>query len=260
MADKTIGELPRASSVLDDSLLVMEQQSEARSVEGRLLKEYAVAAAKEQAEIAKGHADDAGAEADRAGKEADRAAAEADRARDEADRSGTEADRADAEADRAELARQAIENLSVTAKSLASGEEATVTKTMLEGFVNLLFGIPRGEQGIQGPKGDRGDEITGVELVEGTHAPGTTDTYKVLVSDGTEYIFYVTNGRDGAPGDKGEKGDPGKDAVVLEADGEIAFDIHQDGHLYLHYAGDTPPDYSIDEEGHLIYTLPEEVA
>ena len=41
MADKTIGELPAASEVNDDSLLVMEQQGQARSVKGDLIKKYA---------------------------------------------------------------------------------------------------------------------------------------------------------------------------------------------------------------------------
>lgn len=39
--DKTIGELPVASSLDDDSLLVVEQQSEARSIKGQLVKQFA---------------------------------------------------------------------------------------------------------------------------------------------------------------------------------------------------------------------------
>ena len=70
MADKIIGDLAAAKEIYDDSLLVMEQQGEARSVEGRLLKEYAAAAAKEQAETARGHADAAGASADTAAESA----------------------------------------------------------------------------------------------------------------------------------------------------------------------------------------------
>lgn len=59
MADKTIGELPAVSEVYDDSLLVMEQQGEARSVPGALIRKYAIAAAKEQAEAAARSARDA---------------------------------------------------------------------------------------------------------------------------------------------------------------------------------------------------------
>lgn len=44
--DSTIGGLPRAESINDDSLLVMEQQGEAKSVEAQALAEYAVRKAK----------------------------------------------------------------------------------------------------------------------------------------------------------------------------------------------------------------------
>ena len=45
MADKTIGELPVASSLNDDSLLVVEQQSQARSIRGELIASFAKSAA-----------------------------------------------------------------------------------------------------------------------------------------------------------------------------------------------------------------------
>lgn len=41
MADKTIGELPTAEALYNDSLLVVEQQSEARSIKGALLADFA---------------------------------------------------------------------------------------------------------------------------------------------------------------------------------------------------------------------------
>ena len=41
MADKAIGDLPVAGALYDDSLLVVEQQSEARSIRGSLFKQYA---------------------------------------------------------------------------------------------------------------------------------------------------------------------------------------------------------------------------
>lgn len=66
MADKTIGELTRASELYDDSLLIAEQNGEAVSVPGSLLKYYAqqgvdaqVAAAKESADRAEQAAKDA---------------------------------------------------------------------------------------------------------------------------------------------------------------------------------------------------------
>ena len=58
MADKTIGELPVASEVYDDSLLVMEQQGEARSIKGELLKKYARKATAAYVEDAKKSAEE----------------------------------------------------------------------------------------------------------------------------------------------------------------------------------------------------------
>lgn len=49
--------------------------------------------------------------------------------------------------DRAEDAEQAIENMSVSAQTLAEGSSATVTKTESEGVVHLEFGIPKGATG-----------------------------------------------------------------------------------------------------------------
>ena len=49
--------------------------------------------------------------------------------------------------ERAEDAQQAIEDMSVSATTLAEGESATVTKTESEGVVHLEFGIPKGATG-----------------------------------------------------------------------------------------------------------------
>lgn len=74
MADKTIGELPVAAELYDDSLLVVEQQRQARSVTGALVKQYAEAAAKGQADAAAKSAEAAKTDADRAAEKAKDAA------------------------------------------------------------------------------------------------------------------------------------------------------------------------------------------
>ena len=67
----------------------------------------------------------------------------------------------------AEAAAEAVQNLSVAAETLATGEPATVEKAVDEetGAVTLTFGLPKGNtgatgpqgpQGVQGPKGDTG--------------------------------------------------------------------------------------------------------
>lgn len=50
----------------------------------------------------------------------------------------------------------------------------------------------------------------------------------------------------------GEKGDPG---VTVPTDGMFGTDISEDGHLRIYYTGTTPPPLSINDSGHLIFTL-----
>ena len=101
--------------------------------------------------------------------------------------------------ERAEDAQQAIEDMSVSAQTLAEGSSATVTKTESGGVVHLDFGIPvgatgaRGERGEKGEKGDRGEQ--GIQGIQGER------------------------GLTGAKGDKGEKGDKG-DTGTTGAKGE----------------------------------------
>ena len=90
----------------------------------------------------------------------------------------------DAVAD-AQDAQQAIEDMSVSATTLAEGESATVTKTESEGVVHLEFGIP---------KGQTGDTPT-------ITASKTGDT-TYIYADGAK-IAQVEDGTDGTNGDDG---------------------------------------------------------
>lgn len=68
----------------------------------------------------------------------------------------------------AQEAQQAIEDMSVSAQTLAEGESATVTKTEQEGFVHLDFGIPVGATGAKGDKGEKGDRgEQGIQGIQG---------------------------------------------------------------------------------------------
>lgn len=59
----------------------------------------------------------------------------------------------------------------------------------------------------------------------------------------------------------GPEGPPGKDGSTLVASGLFGFDVDPDtGALRLYYTGDTPPDFSIDADGHLIYKLSPDVS
>ena len=57
-----------------------------------------------------------------------------------------------------------------------------------------------GPEGPQGPKGETGSAGNGVEsvaLYEGTHAPGTLDTYRMTFTSGDHTDYQVYNGMDG---------------------------------------------------------------
>lgn len=53
----------------------------------------------------------------------------------------------------------------------------------------------------------------------------------------------------------------GADGSTIVADGLFGFDVDPDtGQLRLYYTGDTPPDFSLDADGHLIYKLSPDVS
>ena len=106
----------------------------------------------------------------------------------------------------AEKARAAIENMLVEAITLASGQNATVSKSLVDQVVKLTFGIPagpagkdgaQGEPGQDGAQGPQGVSITRIERTAGNGAPGTTDTYTITLSNGTSAAFTVYNGANG---------------------------------------------------------------
>lgn len=116
MADKTIGELPIAQELNNDSLLVVEQQNEARSIKGKLVADFAreagaadvqraVAAAKDAAQsktAAAKSAEDAKAHSTAAGEAAQTAASEAAAAKSSAGSASIAAARAEAAAGKLE--------------------------------------------------------------------------------------------------------------------------------------------------------------
>ena len=170
MADKTIGELPSASAIYDDSLLVMEQQGEARSVLGSLFRGFAEAAAKEHADIARSHMDAARASAAVAAESLARLNGQAELA--EEARKG------------AEKAREAIEDMTVSAETLPCWSEATAVKTATESSFSIHFGIPAG----------RGFTILGrydsrEELEAAVPDPAVGDAYQV--GAGAPYDVYI---------------------------------------------------------------------
>ena len=74
--------------------------------------------------------------------------------------------------DRAEAAQEAIEDMGVSADTLAPGSDATVEKSVdpETGAVTLAFGIPQGEKGVQGEKGDPGENATDEQVATAADA------------------------------------------------------------------------------------------
>ena len=124
--------------------------------------------------------------------------------------------------DSAAQARTAIENMLVEAITQATGNPATVSKSLVDGVVKLVFGLPQGEKGETGetgpigpqgpegptgptgetgpigPQGDPGNSIQSIERTGGTGAAGAVDTYTITLTDGsTGGTFQVYNGADG---------------------------------------------------------------
>ena len=180
MADKTIGELKRATSLDDDSLLIAEQQGEAVSLPGSLFKQFVEDAADEQVGAAKQYAENA--------------KQSAEEAKTAVGGIGNAVEDTKNNAQAAEDARKAIEDMVVEAVTLATGTPASVTKELINGVVKLVFGLPSGDKG---DKGDPGNSIQSITRTAGNGAPGTTDTYTVTLTDGSTTEFYVYNGKDG---------------------------------------------------------------
>lgn len=86
----------------------------------------------------------------------------------------------------AQAARDAIVNMIVEAVTLASGSDATVSKSVVDNVFKLAFGIPRGNPGADAPT------ITGITIRQ-------TDYHMIVsLSDGTTYDAGYCRGAAGA--------------------------------------------------------------
>lgn len=86
----------------------------------------------------------------------------------------------------AQAARDAIVNMIVEAVTLASGSDATVSKSVVDNVFKLVFGIPRGNPGADAPT------ITGITIRQ-------SDYHMIVsISDGTTYDAGYCRGAAGA--------------------------------------------------------------
>lgn len=136
----------------------------------------AAEAAQEAAESAK---DAAAGSSTAAGQKATQAAQSAEDAA--SAKSAAETAKTDAQA-----ARDSIVNMIVEAVTLASGSDATVSKSVVDNVFKLAFGIPRGNPGADAPT------ITGITIRQ-------TDYHMIVsLSDGTTYDAGYCRGAAGA--------------------------------------------------------------
>lgn len=134
--------------------------------------ESAQEAAENAKDAAAGSSTDAGQKATQAAQSAEDAASA---------KSAAETAKIDAQA-----ARDAIVNMIVEAVTLASGSDATVSKSVVDNVFKLAFGIPRGNPGADAPT------ITGITIRQ-------TDYHMIVsLSDGTTYDAGYCRGAAGA--------------------------------------------------------------
>lgn len=80
----------------------------------------------------------------------------------------------------------------------------------------------------------------------------------VIPVDGEYYMLAVERGEKGetgGTGPAGPQGPQGISGVAVAAEGQYAFNVNENGHLILYYEGDTEPDFSIGEDGHLYLNI-----
>lgn len=183
MADKNISALPQIPQLSDDALMVVEQQGTAMKMTGEQFKEFG-----KQGVIQ--------------------------------DMQGY-VNAAQQAAEDAEDAVDSVLNMTVDAQTLSSGQNASVTKSMKNGVVNLNFGLPRGipgpkgetgadgQTGPPGPKGETGKGIqilgyydTLSDLQAAVTSPEPGDPYSVGTAP--PYHLYIYDGVTGTWKDNGE--------------------------------------------------------
>lgn len=144
----------------------------------------------------------------------------------------------------AEAAKSVIENMTVDAESLPAGNAATAEKENQGNSFRIHFGIPNGSTGPAGPQGIQG--IQGPQGIQGNG--GAQGPAGPAGPQGPV-------GPAGPQGIQGPQGPQGAAGVSVETSGMYAFHVDVNGHLILSYTGAESPDFSINENGHLILTV-----
>ena len=186
MADRTIGSLTPASQLYDDSLLVVEQQGEARNIKGGIIRQFAQQATADQV-----------AAAAESAQQAQQAAKDAEAARDDAQelRDSIEVDRqalADAVADAEQSAQEAAtseENAADSATLAQSWAQGGTGTRQGEDTDNAEYWANQAQGYAQEAAGPAVEGVYNIILTDTV----TSDRYALIVEDGTLKLLGVHN-------------------------------------------------------------------
>ena len=189
VVDSTIGSLPAASSLDDASLLVVEQQGAAMHITGAQIKGYA----QDSVSGYVGQAQEAVEEAQQASQQALEAVGQI----------GTSVQEAQQAAQQAQDSAESVQG--VVSEAEAARDQYPRPENGVWQVYNPATGAyeSSGEPSVgpAGPTGATGASMETIRLVSGNHAPGSTDTYEVVLTNGeTAGQFQVYNGEDGSGG------------------------------------------------------------
>lgn len=208
MADKSIGSLPAAPQLDDDSLLAVEQQGEARKFTGRQFKEFGRAGVADYVDSAAAAADRAQASADAAKGHSDQAAAHVQQAIQYVQQA---ADKAQESADSAADAAQSAQDAEIAVSHYPRIGENENWEIYQDGEYQDTGKPARGEPGKNFRLLGYYPTIQDLEIavpnpeVGDTYGIGTAAPYDIYIYSDTE--GWVDNGQlQGPPGEQGEQG------------------------------------------------------
>lgn len=156
--------------------------------------------------------------------------------------------------------RNDINAASLTIGTVTTGESGEQASASLSGSGlqhKLNLTLPRGPQGVQGPKGDTGPQ--GARGDTGPQGPTGPEGMKGDTGAAGAQGPQGDRGPQGIQGPKGDKGDPGESGVTTPADGFFTMSVDTDGNLWAHYApaGEAPPFRYDTATGDLYYDIEE---
>lgn len=198
VTESTIGNLPSIADLYDDTKIPVEQMGEAMHMTGQQWKQYAQASVSQYVESAR--------KAEQGAQNAESSAKQF------ANDAKSQADSAYKHKERAEEAKQAIEDMTVTANTVPYENGASATKSAVGSSFNIHFEIPTGKQGERGPQGPQG--IQGPEGPQGISG--------VAISATGFYAFNVN--------------DDGHLILSYTGDEVPEFSVKDDGHLWMNIA------------------------